>query len=317
MTRLALPIPDPIPPTYQPTSSITTLPASTPIEYILAILSRDGGVILSQLVTQDELSTIDTELQPWTTNPASTTDSQPTAFTTIPAQTTLIPGLVGKSHTIARICEHPVLEQLRQRILRDDFTVYREGNIEPNTIEPLLSLSTSMNIGYGAPRQLIHRDDNVHGIRHPRNPFQPWSFNQVSQFGCLIAGCEVTRENGATMFVPGSHKWDDERWARADEVCFAEMAPGSALIFLSASYHGGGHNSVPGSIRTMHSLFFVRGHLRTEENQFLAVPRSRVREMSPKMLDLLGYKKPTTALGIVENISPDEDVNGIWEMAVQ
>lgn len=67
----------------------------------------------------------------------------------------------------------------------------------------------------------------------------------------------------------------------------------------------------------MYSLFFTRGTLRTEENQFLAIPRSKVREMSPKMLDLLGYRKPTTALGIVNNISPDEDVDGIWAEAMQ
>ena len=95
------------------------------------------------------------------------------------------------------------------------------------------------------------------------------------------------------------------------------MSPGSALIFMGSSYHGGGHNSIPDSIRTMYSLFFTRGTLRTEENQFLAIPRSKVREMSPKMLDLLGYRKPTTALGIVNNISPDEDVDGIWAEAMQ
>ncbi|KAF7595573.1 hypothetical protein BBP40_005608 [Aspergillus hancockii] len=296
-----------------------TVPATTPVEYILAILERDGGVILKDLVSQDELSAIDDELKPWSASPRrhlnSTVDGD--AFTTIPAQTVLVPGLVGKSKTVAQICEYPILEELRQRILREDFTVNREGSIEPNTLYPLLSLSVSMNIGYGAPRQLIHRDDNVHGIRHTRNPFIPWSFKQVSQFGCLIAGCQVTRENGATMFVPGSHRWDDERWARDDEVCFAEMTPGSALIFLASAYHGGGHNSVPDSVRTMHSLFFVRGNLRTEENQFLAIPRSKVREMSPKMLELLGYKKPTTALGIVDNMSPDEDVDGIWGRAAQ
>ena len=74
---------------------------------------------------------------------------------------------------------------------------------------------------------------------------------------------------------------------------------------------------MPDSIRTMYSLFFTRGTLRTEENQFLAIPRSKVREMSPKMLDLLGYRKPTTALGIVNNISPEEDVDGIWAEAMQ
>ncbi|KNG91251.1 phytanoyl-CoA dioxygenase [Aspergillus nomiae NRRL 13137] len=319
MTRLPLPMPAPIDPSYQPTASVEKIPATTPIEYILAILERDGGVILTDIVSKDDLSAIEQELQPW--NGKHRRHLDPTvdgdAFTTIPPQTTLVPGLVGKSKTVAQICEYPVLEELRQRILRDDFVLYREGNAEPNTLDPLLSLSVSMNIGYGAPRQLLHRDDNVHNIRHTRNPFVPWSFKQVSQFGCLIAGCEVTRENGGTMFVPGSHKWDDDRWARADEVCFAEMSPGSALIFLASAFHGGGHNSVPDSVRTMHSLFFIRGHLRTEENQFLAIPRSKVREMSPKMLELLGYKKPTTALGIVDNMSPDEDVDGIWAKAVQ
>jgi len=95
------------------------------------------------------------------------------------------------------------------------------------------------------------------------------------------------------------------------------MSAGSALIFFASNYHGGGHNSVPGFVRTMHSLFFIRGNLRTEENQFLAIPRSKVQKMSPKMLELLGYKKPTIPLGTVEGISPHEDLKGIWEAAMQ
>jgi ectoine hydroxylase-related dioxygenase (phytanoyl-CoA dioxygenase family) len=95
------------------------------------------------------------------------------------------------------------------------------------------------------------------------------------------------------------------------------MSPGSALIFLSSSYHGGGHNSVPGFIRTMHSFFFIPGNLRTEENQFLAIPRSKALKMSPKMLELLGYKTPSIPLGTVEGISPHEDLEGIWEAAMQ
>ncbi|PYH78610.1 hypothetical protein BO82DRAFT_421412 [Aspergillus uvarum CBS 121591] len=317
MTRLPLPVPPPIDPSYTPATSITTLPATSPIESILAVLERDGGLILRDLVTTSELQAIAAETAPWST-PRRHLDStaQGDAFYTIPPQTTLIPGLVGKSVTAARICEHPVLDALRERILVDEFTVTREGFLEPNRIDPLLSMSASMNIGYGAPRQLLHRDDNVHGVRHQAPPGE-WSLQNASQFGCLVAGCDVTREKGATMFVPGSHKWGDGRPAMPDEVCFAEMSPGSALIFLGSAYHGGGHNSVPDSVRTMHSFFFVRGTYRTEENQFLAIPRSKVLEMSPKMLQLLGYTKPTTSLGIADNISPHEDVKGIWERVCQ
>ncbi|PYH96244.1 phytanoyl-CoA dioxygenase [Aspergillus ellipticus CBS 707.79] len=287
MTRAPLPIPSPIPASYQPTSTIETHPLTTPLETILTILSRDGGIIIKDFIPQSDLTSITTELEPWSTTPRrDSTPNNPNkpndAFHTIPPPNEPRPGL---------------------------------GAIEMNSIDPLLSLSVSLNIGYGAPRQLLHRDDNVHHIRHKGG--EKWGFDEASQFGCLIAGCDVTREMGATMFVPGSHRWGDDRMAGAGEVCFAEMTAGSALIFLASTFHGGGHNSVPGTVRTMHSLFFVRGNLRTEENQFLAVPRSKVREMGPKMLELLGYKKPTTALGIVDNISPHEDIDGVWERAMQ
>lgn len=215
--------PVPIDPSYQPKTSILKVPADAPIEHILAIIEHDGGVILEDLVSRDELTSIEEELKPWSDKQRRHADEKATvgshAFHTIPQQTTIVPGLVGKSDTVAAICEHPVLEQLRQQILRDDFTVYREDWEQPNTIDPLLSASLSLNIGYGAPRQRLHRDDNTHGIRHPKP--EEWGFRHASQIGCLIAGCNVTRENGATMFVPGSHKWDDHRWATADEVCFA------------------------------------------------------------------------------------------------
>ncbi|RFU35566.1 hypothetical protein B7463_g748, partial [Scytalidium lignicola] len=319
ITTLPIPDPEPIDPSYRPKVSVTTVSADTPIDYILAIIERDGGVILKDLVSNDELLDIEEELKPWSDQQRrhSTNGNKANgdAFYIIPSQTNLVPGLVGKSKTIADICERPVLEELRQRILLEKYIVHREDWVEPHTVAPLLSLSMSMNIGYGAPRQRLHRDDNIHGIRHSKSG--EWSFKRASQFGCLIAGCEVTRKRGATMFVPGSHKWDDDRWATKDEICFAEMSPGSALIFLASCYHGGGANTIPNSVRTMYSLFFIRGTLRTEENQFLAISRSKALKMSPKMLELLGYTKPTTALGIVDNISPHEDMDGIWKRAIQ
>ena len=96
-----------------------------------------------------------------------------------------------------------------------------------------------------------------------------------------------------------------------------EMAPGSALIFLASTFHGGGHNATPDFVRNMYSLFFVRGNLRTEENQFLAIPHSKVKKMSPKMLELLGYVKPTTAIGVVDNASPHADLDGVFARVTQ
>jgi swainsonine biosynthesis dioxygenase SwnH1/2 len=88
------------------------------------------------------------------------------------------------------------------------------------------------------------------------------------------------------------------------------MSPGSALLFLGSAYHGGGHNSTD-AFRTVYGLFFCRGTLRQEENQFLAVPHSTVMKMTPGMQALLGYKKPNTVLGIVGNSDPMADLGGV------
>lgn len=93
------------------------------------------------------------------------------------------------------------------------------------------------------------------------------------------------------------------------------MKPGAALIFLASCWHGAGHNSVRGFTRVLHGLFFVRGTMRTQENQFLAISRSKVLTMSPKMLNLLGYKQPAAALGMVENGDPMSDLTGFLKTA--
>jgi len=96
------------------------------------------------------------------------------------------------------------------------------------------------------------------------------------------------------------------------------MKPGSAFIFLGGAYHGGGHNRTSDFTRVVHSLFFIRGTLRTEENQFLAVPRSKVLAMSPTMRKLLGYKTPKAngiTLGQVEGKDPTEDLEGVFAAA--
>ncbi|OQU94810.1 hypothetical protein CLAIMM_01106 [Cladophialophora immunda] len=302
--------PDPIDQTHEPSSSITSISASAPIEEILGIIERDGGVILTGFATAEDIAAIDRDVE---AHRKQTRSTEKSALHIIPKETLAIPGLVGKSPIIAKICESPVLEELRTSILQEKFKVVREDIVEENIIDPLLSISITFYIGYGAPRQRLHRDDNVHGIRHGGK----FDLKKASQFGCLIAGSRTTRQNGATMFVPGSHKWDDTRRPRTDEVCFAEMEPGSALIFLASCYHGGGHNSIPNEVRKVHGLFFIRGNLRTEENQFLAVPRSKVLTMSDKMLSLLGYKKPSTVLGVVDNEDPSLDLPSVFEKVSQ
>ncbi|KAL8672380.1 MAG: hypothetical protein Q9168_003153 [Polycauliona sp. 1 TL-2023] len=318
-------------PEYKPSTRISELSASAAIAQILSIIDRDGGIILNNLVNCEELASIEKELGPFIEKERE--DDEGFFKGLIPQETVLIGGLVGKSDTLAKICEHPVLEDLRKEILTDHGTRRVEGYHLPYHIDPLLSVSLSFRVRYGAERQRLHRDDGTHLVEHESKPYR---LGDAAQLGCLIAGVDTTQANGATMFVPGSHRWDDKREPHLDEVTFAgssllpwslrfcmpkssvaqtEMNPGAALIFLASCWHGAGHNSVPGCTRVVHGLFFVRGTMRTQENQFLAIPRSKVLTMSPKMLSLLGYKQPAAALGMVENGDPMADIAEILRAA--
>lgn len=93
------------------------------------------------------------------------------------------------------------------------------------------------------------------------------------------------------------------------------MQPGDAFVFLGTVYHGAGHNSVVDQVRKLYGLFFIPGTMRPEENQFLAIPRSKVLKMSDKMLSLLGYKTPETWLGIVNNGDPAKNLVEVFETA--
>lgn len=85
------------------------------------------------------------------------------------------------------------------------------------TIAPRLSLSVCFDIRPGARAQPLHRDEDVRGTRHDR----PFRKEDIRQLGVLIAGTKSVEENGATWFIPGSHKWDDERIPVQDEVVYA------------------------------------------------------------------------------------------------
>lgn len=60
--------------------------------------------------------------------------------------------------------------------------------------------------------------------------------------GCVTALTKTTKENGATIVIPGSHKWGPERCPYEHESVPAELEPGSALIFSGHTYHAGGGN---------------------------------------------------------------------------
>ena len=206
--------PPPIDPSYVPSVSLTKTPATAPTEDIIAILERDGALILTDLVSSQDIAAVNDELEPYIEKAKAETHA---AYDLAPKQTVMVPGVVGKSPTMAKIAEFEVIDKLRTLTLQKKCTATWEDQTEEFTIGPLLNSSLTYHISYGGPRQRLHRDDMIHGIYHSGE----YSLSNETMLGFMIAGSKTTRENGATMAIPGSHKWDHTRVPKTDEVCFA------------------------------------------------------------------------------------------------
>ena len=203
----------PVDASYQPSRAITKIPATSSLEEILANLERDGGVILTDFVSLETLDKIDEELEPYT-KPIVDNDSYDDF---IGKKTLVVPGLVGKSDTIAQILDtNETIEQLLKVLLEERYPAVFEQHTEELVVDPLLSIAMGFNIGHASPRQALHRDDMIFSSKHHPN----MKINEVDGFSCFLAGTRITRENGGTMVILGSHKWEHDRRGRPDEVSF-------------------------------------------------------------------------------------------------
>jgi swainsonine biosynthesis dioxygenase SwnH1/2 len=285
------------------------LSVATDYEDIESTLLQDGGLIIENFLSHDHISRMMGVLNKH--YPPSHDFTYKTPGTFFPHETKVLWSLVGRDPSCGQeVCFHPLLIKLRSELLHmhikrgNNAGTYDMQNPVAD-IPPRLSLSVAFDMRPGARQQPLHRDEDVWGTTHER----PFDRKDIRQIGILIAGTKSVRENGATLVIPGSHKWDDERVPNENEAACAEMNPGDALIFLSSTRHAGGANRIqdPNDLlarRVMFSYFFARGYLRQEENMLVSIPRDVVLGMSRELQALIGYQASTSHCGFVEFVSP-------------
>lgn len=275
-------------------TEIARYTADSPVEIIGNALEQHGAVIVEGLIDPPMLAQLDREIGPLISrsDPAQTHLNEGVAAF-FGKHVRHLTGLAGKSNAFAeKVMCHPVYLALCDRFLL------------PNCADYQLNLGHMMDRGPGAHAQLMHRDDDVWiHFRHPR---------PLVQLASVVALVDFTRENGATLVVPGSHRWSRERQAVESEIAFAEMRAGSAVIYQGATLHAGGANATSDQWRRGFHMSYTLGWLRTEENNVLAVPPARARRLSPRAQRLLGYgvhdaiKDNGGYLGMVEMRDPLE-----------
>lgn len=253
--------------------------ANAPIEELCEIVKRDGALILEGAISRAQVDQALAELMPYVEKTPRGADDF------VGRRTTRTGALVARSEMTRSMIVHPGILGAARKFLA------------PYCERIQLHLSQVIRIEPGQEAQLIHRDRWAWGTYLDR--LEP-------QFNTIWALTEFRRENGATNVVPGSVDWADTRRPTEDEICYAEMEPGSVLLYSGAVFHGGGTNA-SNADRIGVNLTYTLGWLRQEENQYLSCPPEIARDLDPELQDLIGYARGSYALGYYSPPVPPGD----------
>lgn len=250
-------------------------------DLVHAALRDDGAVIVEGLLDAEVVARVNDEVE------AAVAAADPTVAMFNPvleafhgAQTRQVAGVAGISRTFAVdvMCAPPLLA-LADRVLLPACARYQ------------LNIGHLLQRGPGAEDQWLHRDEAVWSD-------MPRTAGVELQLASVIAFVDFTRDNGATRIVPGSHRWPDRALSPAeqmmqeppsgDAIAYAEMTAGSAVVYTGGVIHAGGANATSIPRRGAH-LSYCLGWLRTEENNYLAVPPAKAATLPRQAQELLGY----------------------------
>jgi ectoine hydroxylase-related dioxygenase (phytanoyl-CoA dioxygenase family) len=242
------------------------------VEADLAALNRDGYVVLEDLLSPEERERIRAAVTPLLDKAGRNTFEG--------ERTQRVYSVLGKTRACDRLVDHPRILALLDRMFLPNY---------------LLSQLQVINIKPGEAAQLLHPDDAIYPIPRPRPPVGAATVWAIDAF---------TGDNGATVVLPGSHRWGADRRPRADDPRrTVVMPPGSCVFFVGTLWHGGGANRSDRD-RLAVTAQYCEPWLRPQEAFTLSVDRDTVRAVSEDIRRMLGYSIHPPFVGMVDGMHP-------------
>ena len=233
----------------------------------LADIDAQGYVMIPDWISADRVARLGKDLR---------REVNPIRELMLPDKTTVrAHNLLGKTRCVDDLVCDPRLLALAQGVLGDKIQV---------------SVVAMFDLLPGAKAQGLHQDDGLWPLPRPHPPFV---------VNVVIAVEDFTTENGATMLVPGSHKWHDQQVRQPPDVepVQVEMSAGSLLAWTGAMWHAGGANTTKDQSRLGVDINFNLAYLRQQENQYIGVPREEVAKMPKRLQRVLGYQHGVSFVG--------------------
>ena len=255
-------------------AKLTTLDRETPVDDLVAALHRDGGVIVRDLLTDDQRRAIVDDLAPSleATVPGSRSGLEQWELFH-GSQTIRFCGLAARSRAfVDHALLHPLLSEVVDRELLSGCADY------------WLNTGQVMAVGPGERAQYLHRDEN--------NWPEAVNSEREITISCMFALSDFTRDNGATVVVPGTQDLPPGLVRGYDvaeaDLAYAEMPAGAGMFYSGKVIHGAGSNATETWRYGMH-VSFVVGWLRPEEASPLQVDRERAADLPERARQLLGW----------------------------
>ena len=249
--------------------TIPRFPADTPTQDIIAALERAGCVVVTGVTDPELRQAIRDELAPQMATTPIDQEDDPEAF--YPGRTRRVTALITHS---AKITDNLVAHPLSKQVCNAHLLPNSEYGYQ-------LHVSAALEVGPEARKQVLHREeDSFTFFPLPRPNIIVASMWAISDFRA---------DNGATLLVPGSHRWPADRKAQPNEVVNAEMPAGSVLFWAGGLLHGAGANTAQ-DWRYGIILTYSLGWVRQEENQYLNLPKARAAELTPQLRKLAGFE---------------------------
>lgn len=181
-------------------------------------------------------------------------------------------GLLNKGAEFVELVEHPVALTIMDHLLDPMF---------------LLSSITANITGPGGYPMYLHYDQDY--VPQPWPPF-PVVANLIWMLD------DFTEENGATRFIPGSHREDHAGWSlesmsrRAGEAIGVGGSAGSLVCLDGRVLHQTGANSTADELRHGVIAYYCQPWIRQQENFSLSILPELWPTLSPRVRELVGLK---------------------------
>lgn len=244
---------------------------SAVVEADVATLARDGYVIWENLLDAQQCREIRETVRPWLGHTGRNSFEG--------RRTQRVYSVLSRTRVCDRLVDNPRVLAVLDRLLMPNY---------------LLSALQAINIQPGESAQLPHHDDGFYPIPRPREPLAAATIWAIDDF---------TADNGATVVVPGSHRWGKRRPGPDDTALPVVMPAGSCVFFVGTLWHGGGANTSTHD-RLAVTAQYCQPWLRPMEAFTLSVSRDIARTVSDDIQRMLGYSIHPPFVGAVDGLHP-------------